>query len=284
MTGWLLYDEEQYNRNTWFAEKLLEGWPDNLRVRLIVAERLTFGIEEGKYVFYYDKARIPGPDFVISRTIFPFLSEVLEKSGARVFNNSTTSYICNDKRRTYSVMCCEDIPTVTTYFHDRRFDNIDSNHEMAYPVIIKSACGHGGKEVFWAGDKQEKRQIITGLTTDMYVEQQVGMPYGQDLRVYVLGGKIIASVLRSSSDFKSNYSLGGSAELYELNPIQTDLVRRIIERVPAQMDFVGIDFLVCSGQLYFNEIEDVVGTRMLYSCTDLDPAGMYVDYITSKLC
>jgi glutathione synthase/RimK-type ligase-like ATP-grasp enzyme len=44
-------------------------------------------------------------------------------------------------------------------------------------------------------------------------------------------------------------------------------------------DFIGVDFVFGDGNVYLNEIEDVVGTRMLYSLTELDPARMYMEYI-----
>ena len=59
-----------------------------------------------------------------------------------------------------------------------------------------------------------------------------------------------------------------------------DIIRRILpELLP---DFVGIDFVFGREGVYLNEIEDVVGTRMLYELTDLDPARMYMEYIAQS--
>jgi gamma-F420-2:alpha-L-glutamate ligase len=47
---------------------------------------------------------------------------------------------------------------------------------------------------------------------------------------------------------------------------------------------VGIDFLIGDkGELIFNEIEDVVGARMLYQCTDINLVGLYLDYIQTRI-
>ena len=48
-------------------------------------------------------------------------------------------------------------------------------------------------------------------------------------------------------------------------------------------DFVGIDFIFNNGKMVFNEIEDVVGSRMVYTYTDIDIVEMYVDYILEKV-
>ena len=60
-----------------------------------------------------------------------------------------------------------------------------------------------------------------------------------------------------------------------------DQVIRMVKRIVPELmaDFIGIDFVFGDGQVYLNEIEDVVGTRMLYSLTGMDPARMYMEYI-----
>jgi glutathione synthase/RimK-type ligase-like ATP-grasp enzyme len=59
----------------------------------------------------------------------------------------------------------------------------------------------------------------------------------------------------------------------------------IIKSFCDALDFglVGIDLMYHMGKPVFNEIEDVVGCRMLYSQTDLDPVSMYLDYILQNL-
>ena len=47
---------------------------------------------------------------------------------------------------------------------------------------------------------------------------------------------------------------------------------------------VGIDFIVGNdGELIFNEIEDVVGSRMLYAVSDISVVPLYLDYIQARL-
>ena len=48
-------------------------------------------------------------------------------------------------------------------------------------------------------------------------------------------------------------------------------------------DLVGIDFIFHRGKTYLNEIEDAVGTRMLYQFTDFDPVDLYMQHILHTL-
>ena len=46
---------------------------------------------------------------------------------------------------------------------------------------------------------------------------------------------------------------------------------------------MGIDFVFDNGKIIFNEIEDVVGSRMVYTYTDIDIVDIYIKYLLTKL-
>ena len=264
MTGWIVYDSKQYERNRWFAEELQKHCLSFGDAKLIITERLRFGISADRPILLYDGAPISAPDFVIMRSIFPLLSDFLEAAGVRVFNDSTTARICNDKRLTHLSVLRSGVRMMDTLFFDRDYFSENALSAVSYPAVVKSASGHGGKEVF-------------------FVIQKPFSPSGQDLRVYVLGGRVIGSALRTSDSLKSNFSLGGKATFHTLAAHEQSAVSAVISSLPFSPDFIGIDFLYGGSDLIFNEIEDVVGTRMLYETSDLDPASLYVSYIKNVM-
>ena len=214
------------------------------------------------------------PDFAIIRTINPALVKMLEDKGVICFNNYNTSFMTNDKLRTYKFMEKMGINTLKTY------SNI--NEVNKYPVVIKPKDGHGGDRVFIANDNEDLAKKLVLYEEDNYLIQDVASELGKDLRVYVIGNDIIVAILRqSSSDFRSNFSLGGQGSVYKLNEYETSLVNKIIELF--KFDFVGIDFIFHEGKIIFNEIEDVVGSKMVYTYTDIDIVELYVEYIVKKL-
>lgn len=283
MTGWLIYDKSQYDKNKWFAEKLMSECSQFSDIRLIITENLQFGVCSGKYLYKYNGEPLAPADFAISRTIFPFLSCFLEQSGTRVFNGSTVSELCNDKRATYTAAARLGVPIMRTEFYDRKFFNVDFLKNAEYPIIIKSAGGHGGNEVFYVPDFNEAKKCISLIRSDDFLAQEICPTVGKDLRVYVLAGKIIGCVLRSSDTFKSNYSLGGKAEPYSADSNVKNAVEKILTVFEKTPDFIGIDFLIDKDRLIFNEIEDVVGTRTLYKTSDTDPARLFAEHIRAEL-
>ena len=48
-------------------------------------------------------------------------------------------------------------------------------------------------------------------------------------------------------------------------------------------DFVGVDFIRDGGRWVLNEIEDIVGSRMLYKTTDLDVASLYIKHVAKSV-
>ena len=82
-------------------------------------------------------------------------------------------------------------------------------------------------------------------------------------------------------EIRANFSLGGSAALHLLSKEERELFEKISRVLPS--DFIGIDFIYDNGIPVFNEIEDAVGCRMLYSVSDIDVIARYIDYIISCL-
>jgi len=287
MVAWIIYFREAAEYNREYIKLYIEtGARLGVDVRLIIAEDLKFGVKNNSYFILYRKEEIAYPDFAICRAIYPLMTRQLELMGIKVYNNSFVAEICNDKARTYQYLARTGIAMADTEFY-KSFQLDDVLSDLNEARVIKAVGGHGGNQVFLVDpavteDKEiaETKKALSG--SDLVVQPKIGNR-NQDLRVYVIGKEIIAAVLRTARQgFKSNYSLGGEVALYELSKEEKELVKLIID----QFDFglVGIDFIVADdGRLIFNEIEDVVGARMLYKCSDINIAEKYLRYIIDNL-
>lgn len=199
-------------------------------------------------------------DFVINRSNDYKVAEYYEKKGVTVFNGAKFSLLANDKQLCYDFMEKNGIEILPT-----RYSTV--------PFVKKPRDSHGGNGVVMCFDESEY--------DENQVCQKPASSLGRDVRVWVLGGKIIASILRvSDTDFRSNYCLGGNALVYDLSEEERTLVQKIIDIVtPLGAHYYGVDFLFDDGKMVFNELEDTVGARMVYDKTDIDIIGMYIEYI-----
>ena len=264
MKGWLLYDKVGAERNRTF----INFWLQAAACRGVDLE--IHMIE--------DTLPAQKPDFAVVRTIAPSISYNLELAGIPVFNSSLVSQICNNKWKTYCHAKTLGIPFPQTEY----VANPLEIRSYSYPFVLKSCSGHGGTQVYMIRSEEELKTASSSLQGLPCVIQEVISEPGKDLRIYVLGKEIIAAMLRTSTtDFRSNFCLGGKAEPYTLGDEEKAIVNAFCNSL--SFGLVGIDLMFHNGKPVFNEIEDVVGCRMLYTHTDIDPASMYLEYILQNL-
>ncbi|PLT32380.1 RimK family alpha-L-glutamate ligase [Bacillus sp. V5-8f] len=278
--GWLIYSKQDASRNKSYIDWMIkEASQMNIKLFLFFREDFTLGHANSKLVLFHQRKDVPLPSFAIVRTIDPFFTRQLELLGVRCFNSSCVSEICNNKAKTHQFMAGLGIPMADTlygsYDHFRREEVL-----LPYPYVAKEVSGRGGKQVYLI-ENQNDEHLLQG-SPGKWIFQKPAV-YGKDVRVFVVGRKIIASVLRESdTDFKSNFSLGGNASLYELSNKQKGLVETIIHTVDFGM--VGVDFVFSEdGSFLLNEIEDVVGSRTLSVLTDINIVREYLRYIKGEL-
>ncbi|WP_216828820.1 ATP-grasp domain-containing protein [Alkalihalobacterium elongatum] len=283
MNAWLIYSKEEAVRNEAYINWMIEeGEKLNISIQLLLRENFQLGIINSKLSITYEDKPIKFPDFSIVRVMDPFFSKQLELLGIPVFNSSVISELCNHKARTHQSVSALSIPTVDTMFFNN-FTGEISSVPYSFPFILKDAQGRGGKQVFFVSSEEELKECVTKLKGKDVVIQRPAGTIGKDLRVFVIGKDIIAAVLRSSTtDFKANFTLGGSAELYTLSDEEREVINRIISHF--DFDFVGIDFLFDGkGNLLFNEIEDVVGSRTLSATSTINIVEFYLQHIIRKI-
>ncbi len=260
MKIWLVYDRYEAERNRRYIDFYFEKCKDKgIDLSLEIVED---GIDFSNL-----------PDVAIVRTMNPSLSEKLEKKGVKVCNSSFISRIANDKWNTYEYLKKNNIRLPDTYLVT------DSFVPPYYPMVLKPCMGKGGRNVEMVNSYADfcdyKKRV-----SEKTIAQRVVSDKGKDLRVYVVGNKIIKAMLRvSQEDFRSNFCLGGRAEEYELS----DWEKSEIEKVIALFDisYAGLDFIFDEGKIIFNEMEDVVGARMLYTHTDIDIVEIYLNFLIS---
>ncbi len=271
--GWLIYCREDWQKNRAYADRLIErSCAHGMNLRLVLREELDdTGVA-------FDCA----PRFAVNRSRDWQLAQALEQAGCMVTNSSKACRIGNDKVESHRLAARLGLPQVDIAFCANNPDEL-SAHGLGYPVVLKDPYGHGGTGVFLAHNREELLSMAAILHCSLVLLQRLcGMP-GVDLRVYVLGGEVLAAVRRqSATDFRANLSLGGTVELCEPGLRELEMVRAITTALP--LDYAGIDFIYDSpDQPLLNEIEDAVGSRSLYQLGGPDTAEAYIALLARKM-
>jgi len=259
----LVYFEADIEKNRWFIDRLTEvAAGRGIRLDLVTPWQA------------FDETEAA---FVINRSRDEEVSRYFEGLGIKSFNNSETVRIGNDKLEEYYLFQELGLPAMDTVTGDTPREEI----LFSAPYIVKHRRGHGGNRVFKAGKYEEVREIIRGLNPSEWIIQKMCDTPGKDMRLYILGGKVVASVIRTSkTDFRSNFSLGGDAVLADPPEEVVKMALKLSDYLLA--DYIAVDVIRDHGMWIVNEIEDAAGARMLYSLTNLDIAEMYMSHICEK--
>ena len=260
ISGLIVYSQTDREKNTWFINKCINVLADKGISLLYKEEKEVLDYVNGHKV-----------DFVIYRARDYHLVETLETKGIRCFNNALTNKTANDKYLTYQFLKKHNIPCLDSFLS---FEEV-----MKTPLIMKSVDGHGGQEVFLVNSKEEADRIANSLKKRMIYQELCNNH--EDLRLYVLNKKVVGAVLRNNpSDYRSNYSLGGQVKAYQPEQEIVDIAESIANLLDA--DFIGVDFIK-NKKWCLNEIEDPVGSRMLYQTIQIDIIAQFANYIASCL-
>jgi RimK family alpha-L-glutamate ligase len=259
----LVYFEADIEKNRWFIDSLTQKAAERGICLDLITPMQAF--DETDAVFAINRSR----DEEVSR--------YFEGQGIKSFNNSETVRVGNDKLEEYSLFRELEMPVMETVPGDTPEDEIP----FVAPYIVKHRRGHGGNRVFKARKYEDVREIIRGLNPSEWIIQKMCDTPGQDMRLYIMGGRVLASVLRTSkTDFRSNFSLGGEAVLVDPPEEAVNMALKLSDYLLS--DYIGVDFIKDHGKWIVNEVEDAAGARMLYSLTDLDVAEMYISHICEK--
>ena len=275
-TIWLVYESGNVARNQFFIEQWKNAADkQSVKLHTIMYEDLHFGIKGGLPFLSHTKG-LDLPDAAVMRLNQPLLSAQFELLGIQVFNNAQVARICNDKRLTH-----QHISRITQAMDTIFLRGDETDSPLPYPVVVKSVHGCGGRQVYLAQDRQAFQTAMDTLRPNEVLVQSLCDTPGKDVRAYVMGKEIIAVMLRySAGDFRSNIGQGGKAVPYDLNCKDEEIVRQIISQF--EFSLVGIDFIFHQDRLVFNEIEDAVGTRMLFANGHEDIVARYLAFILNN--
>ncbi len=289
--AYIIYYDKEAKKNNGFIEMLKKACiKHNIDLRYMSFEDINF-MSESIFIETFKSAI-----FIINRTRQYRLSQKFEDMNLKVFHSSKITELGNDKYKTYCYLknyFKKNKPvTDKDWIADTIFVKADKLKEsidkyIGKDYVIKSVDGHGGSQVFLLKDINDSDRLSTIYKNlkghDCIVQKRIDSD-SNDIRVYILFGEIYAAVLRHGNNgFKSNFSLGGSVSEYFPDERQKRFIEKFIDAFGKdELNMAGIDFIVTrQGEFIFNELEEMVGSRMLYNCSKHDIVNEYVEHIAN---
>jgi gamma-F420-2:alpha-L-glutamate ligase len=263
-----------------------------LNTKLIKHHELIPVIDKGKPILkgvYSDEK----PDFIIYWDKDTALARHLEIMGFKVYNSANAIKNCDNKSLTYQILSEYEIPMPKTInaplvypsckITDYTFYDV-VEQELGYPFVLKESYGSFGMQVYLIQNRDEFLQKVEELQYAPHLYQEfIESSKGRDIRLYVVGDRVVASMLRSSdTDFRANAELGGNAVAYEPTEAQKQLALRCAKILG--VDFAGIDLLFGeNGEAIVCEVNSNAHMKAIMKCTGINVAELIIDYIKVDL-
>ena len=172
----------------------------------------------------------------------------LEKHSICVVNSRQSINICTDKYRTALRLADYGIKQPKTVLINNpekavlAFDKLDTK----FPVIMKTLRGSKGVGVLFVESEKSLDSIVQLIykqdeDTDLLLQEYIPTDY--DVRVLVLGGKVLATMKRPviEGDFRSNVSQGSKPEKIKLTEIEIEaslLAAKAVNGLWTAVDFI----------------------------------------------
>ena len=209
----------------------------------------------------------------------------LEDLGVYVVNPADAIEKAVDKYYTSAILEDAGIRTPRTVVTERFDEAIKAFEELGGDVVVKPIFGSLGMGMTRVSDVEVAYRIFRALEMirSVYYLQEFIPHANRDIRAFVVGGQVVASMLRTAENWKTNISSGGTAKPYELPPDLVELSLRASEAIG--LDYSGVDILASEedGTPYVVELNSTPGWQGLQTVTDKDIAGIVVDYVLSRI-
>ena len=233
----------------------------------------------------FDEAAV---DFVIFYDKDIRLAYQLEKRGMRLFNSSRAIELCDDKSLTH-IALDGIVPMPETYIAPFTYENIGYTSTefvsrmfgfLGAPLVMKEAFGSFGQQVYLAHDPEEAAEILKRVGGKRLLFQRfIRESAGRDLRLNVVGGRVIAAMERWSEtgDFRANITIGGSMKPHDPTPEEEALAIRAADALG--LDFCGVDLLFSNDGPLVCEVNSNAHFKSIEECTGVNAADEIMKHV-----
>jgi RimK family alpha-L-glutamate ligase len=207
----------------------------------------------------------------------------LEDLGVRVLNPPSSIERTVDKYYTSYLLADAGIPTPRTFITEDFEQAMLAFQEMG-DVIVKPLFGSEGKGMLRVTDEDTAYRLFRHLELCRYIFYlQQYIPHAdQDIRAFVIGGRVVAAMRRRGNGWKTNYSKGAQVEPLQLSDELQELSVRAARLVGTE--YAGVDLLPAEdGCLHVLEVNSIPGWRGLRKTTSADIAGLIVEHVLTLL-
>ena len=225
------------------------------KVEVIKYKDCYLSLDEKRPYVFYNGERLKGFDAIIPRISNNMtrygcaIVRQFEMQGVWAASSSIAITRARDKLRSAQILTKAGVDTPKTLVSRNTADIDDLLEQIDLPVIIKLASGTHGNGVVLADTKKAAKSTLQAFYlynedgTNILVQEYIKESAGTDIRAFVVGSQVVASMKRQSldDDFRSNLHKGGEGIAIKLTPEE----KRVAVRAAKAMGLhiAGVDLM-----------------------------------------
>jgi ribosomal protein S6--L-glutamate ligase len=283
--GILSRNKSLYSTNRLHAEALVRGH----EVEVIDTLRCYMNITSKNPQIHYKGAALLGFSAIIPRigakiTFYgTAVVRQFEMMGVYCVNESVAITRARDKLRALQILSKKGIGMPITGFASSPNDIKDLiSIAGGSPLVIKILHGTQGIGVVLAETKQAAESVIEafyGLKENILVQEFIEEANGCDIRCFVIGDKVVASMERKGidGDFRSNLHKGGTALPAKITPEERKMA--ISATHGLGLNIAGVDILRSNKGPLVMEVNSSPGLEGIEKVTGINVAKKIIKYI-----
>jgi RimK family alpha-L-glutamate ligase len=208
----------------------------------------------------------------------------LEMAGVAIVNPPGAIERTVDKYLTSALLEARGLPTPPTVVTETFDEAMRAFERLGGDVVVKPLFGSGGRGMVRVSDEEVAYRTFQAIDLGRYVYYvQRFVPHGDhDVRVFVVGARVVAAMRRRSPGWRHNVSRGASVEPHAPSPAERRLA---LEAVAALgLAYAGVDLLPgADGTTYVVEVNAIPGWSGLQRTTPVSIADALAAHLEERL-
>lgn len=294
MTIGILYycspEKQTYNPNDYWLKSAEER---GITLVHLYEPLFCFTHKNGQLEALYEGGKLPHIDVIISRPSYSaepglhvYAATLLEQMGYRIINNRSLFSLSKNKLNQHILLSQAGIPMPKWVISRSAPDGLKAATTLGFPVIAKVPFGSKGTGVFFCESRESLLPLTEYLSirnnSPFIIEKFIASANRKDIRAFIVGGKIIASMERCAKegDVRANLSAGGSARVAILSKKEKELVLSAAKVF--DLEIAGIDLIRSKRGPLILEVNSCPGLKII-DVTGVDVAGAILDYAKKQV-
>jgi RimK family alpha-L-glutamate ligase len=209
-----------------------------------------------------------------------------KSQGSKVLNERSFSVWPSLDKMTQHINLAKSGISIAESFCFTSKEELKNWAKKSYPFIAKDIVGSNGVDVFKITNDKDLGKLLERFNSSFKIKTllfQKFLPKAEDIRVIVLGGKIVGAMKRMArpGNFLSNYSQGGLTEKYQIGEDKEARSLALITAKLFKLDYVGVDLMKNEkGNWVVLEVNRACQFEGFEKTTGINVASAICEYLT----